>query len=124
MIIDTRVKLLALAEARALPDLGLCVSGYFDPLLKAHADRLARLAAQSGPLTVLVCDPPDPLLPLEARAKLVAGLRCVARVIAVNDVSQLPHITNVSREEQLDLRLRDEFLERVRQRNQASTVTP
>lgn len=55
------------------------VKGYFDPLLADHA---RRLAACPRPLAVIVADPPEPLLPLEARQLLVAALACVDSVIS------------------------------------------
>jgi hypothetical protein len=57
------------------------VSGYFDPLLALHVERLEALATELGPLTVVLLDPPDAILPIDARAAVVAGLECVSTVL-------------------------------------------
>jgi len=57
------------------------VSGYFDPLLALHVQRLEALATELGPLTVVLLDPPDAILPTDARAAVVAGLGCVETVL-------------------------------------------
>ena len=81
---DTRTKILtaeqALARGKELRGC-LLVSGYFDPLLAAHAARLAGLMAPDRRLVVLIENPPDPILPAAARAELVAGLRGVNAVV-------------------------------------------
>lgn len=57
------------------------VSGYFDPLFALHVERLEALATELGPLTVVLLDPPDAVLPIDARAAVVAGLECVETVL-------------------------------------------
>ena len=58
------------------------VSGSFDPLLAAHARRLAELAEGADLLIVTVMDSgPDSILPVEARAQLVAALAVVDCVV-------------------------------------------
>jgi hypothetical protein len=74
--VDTRQKITASTAGLRVP---LLVTGYFDPLTSVEA---ARLAALGEGLTVAVLDLPDALLPLQARAELVASLRNVSRVIA------------------------------------------
>ncbi len=57
------------------------VTGFFDPLLAGHARRLAALRRDGYRLAVLLSDPPDPVLPLRARAELVAALGAVDFVL-------------------------------------------
>jgi bifunctional ADP-heptose synthase (sugar kinase/adenylyltransferase) len=86
--VDTRKKIIA---AEAAPDIALqcraagkaviLVTGFFDPLLAAHARRLEEIARAGGALFVAVQDPARPLLSAQARAELVAGLRVVDYVI-------------------------------------------
>jgi hypothetical protein len=65
------------------------ISGYFDPLLALHVERLEALATEMGPLTIILLDPPDAILPAEARAAVVAGLGCVEAVV-IGDGAQPP----------------------------------
>lgn len=74
---DTREKILSPAAAAALSP-PVLVLGYFDPLTADHARRLDALGCR---VTVAILDPPDPLLPAQARAELVAALRCVNHVV-------------------------------------------
>ncbi len=55
----------------------MTVSGYFDPLTLAHAQRLAGLKVSGRPLVVVIATPDNAILPNAARAQLVAGLACV-----------------------------------------------
>lgn len=61
-----------------LPEGATVVRGHFDPLLAAHALRLADFPR---PLAVIVAAVDSPLLPLEARRTMVAALRCVDCVL-------------------------------------------
>jgi len=65
------------------------VVGHFDPLVAAQA---ARVAAVRGTVVAVVTDPPNPILPLEARVVLAAGLSSVKYAVAadVDQVSQIP----------------------------------
>ena len=75
---DTRTKIIDAAQAaRIAQDGATVISGYFDPLVAAHAERLATLKRDGEPLLVLIATPPDPILPAPARAQLVAGLSVV-----------------------------------------------
>lgn len=68
-------------EAQRIADRGATiVSGYFDPLLASHAERLQSLKREGTPLLVLIADPGNPILPARARAELVAGLAVVNHV--------------------------------------------
>ncbi len=78
---NTRTKIISAADAgRLSADGAVTVSGYFDPLTLAHAERLQSLKRSGAPLLVVISSPPDPILPSLARAQLVAGLACVDHV--------------------------------------------
>jgi len=89
------------------------VSGRFDPLLAAHARRLAELSEGVDLLIVTVMDAgPDSILPMEARAQLVAALAAVDCVV----IGRAPaHATDIA-----DAALRGELAERVRLQRQES----
>ena len=75
---DTREKIIDAAQAAAIAASGATVvSGYFDPLMVSHAERLAALKPDGKKLLVLIATPADAILPAAARAELVAGLRAV-----------------------------------------------
>ena len=76
--VDTRTKIIQADEAARIANAGaIVVSGYFDPLVASHADRLAGLKRNGKPLLVLIARPENPILPPGARAELVAGLAAV-----------------------------------------------
>jgi hypothetical protein len=77
--VDTRTKIGATAGSAT----SVAVSGYFDPLLAAHARQLKEIAS-GGRVTVYIADPTAPLLPARARAELVAALAVVERVVLPN----------------------------------------
>jgi hypothetical protein len=78
---DTREKIVSEAEAVRIAAAGATVvSGYFDPLVASHAARLASLKKDGVPMLVLISIPPRPILDVQARAQLVAGLACVDHV--------------------------------------------
>ena len=79
---DTRTKILSNDAARRIEG-ALIVSGYFDPLIHLHAERLARLKKAGHPLLVLIATPANPILPVGARAALIAGLACVDYVTEI-----------------------------------------
>ena len=85
---DTRKKILTAAQAveivRRLRAEGRSVrfaTGWFDPLLAAHARRLEQLREGSARVMVVVTDPSRPILPARARAELVAALSVVDFVV-------------------------------------------
>jgi hypothetical protein len=85
-VLDTRKKIIDAAQAAAIAASGATVvSGYFDPLIASHAERLASLKADGTKLLVLIATPPDAILPAAARAELVAGLRAVDYVAELTD---------------------------------------
>jgi phosphopantetheine adenylyltransferase len=129
--VDTRTKILRPEEAeallRGLRDGGRALrvaTGYFDPLAPAHVERLQRLAGEDSHLTVVVTDPPDPLLPLRARAELVASLAAVDAVVCL-PADQLDGFLGrlaaayIERGEAEDLRLRQELIRHVHSRQPA-----
>ncbi|MGI8741641.1 MAG: hypothetical protein ACR2NN_03530 [Bryobacteraceae bacterium] len=104
---DTRIKIIgstrraqakacatSQAEARATQnqcEKNIClVTGAFDPLLAEHAKRLKELAEPNQLLVVAITNPPDPLLPQQARAELVAALAVVDYVIIGIDIEEAP----------------------------------
>lgn len=119
---DTRVKILSpdslgrvRAEARRLK----LVVGYFDPLLAAHARRLAELRRPGDTLVVVVREMEGSLLPLRARAELVAALGVVDWVIPAQDAEAIIERLapdEVVREEEADLERRQELIRLVRAR--------
>jgi len=69
------------------------VIGYFDPMHAGHVRRLQELCGHGERIGVIVADPPEPILPVRARAELVAGLDCVSYVIAAGDnVPEVPDV--------------------------------
>ncbi len=82
---DTRSKILGLDAAAAAAERArrggravTLVTGWFDPVVAAHA---RALPPEHAARFVAIGDPPEPLLPARARAELVAGLRAVDYVV-------------------------------------------
>jgi len=114
---DTRIKIVTASEAeRIARDGATVVSGYFDPLLASHAERLAGLKRNGTPLLVLVAMPDDPILPARARAELVAGLAAVDYVVAEAAGALEPQV----RLEPEDRTRREKLIEHVHARQQAA----
>jgi hypothetical protein len=83
---DTRKKIIDAAQAASIAAAGATVvSGYFDPLIASHAERLAKLKPADSKLLVLIATPANAILPAAARAELVAGLRAVDYVAELAD---------------------------------------
>ena len=83
---DTRTKIIDAAHAARVAQAGATVvSGYFDPMIASHAERLTKLKREGTPLLVLVATPPEAILPALARAQLVAGLSVVDYVCDAPD---------------------------------------
>ena len=95
---DSRTKIVPAAEAARLAATVTVVSGYFDPLLAAHAEQLQQLKHAGTPLLVAIAEPPRPILPARARAELVAGLAVVDYVTESVD-GLTPH-TRLEEEDQ------------------------
>jgi hypothetical protein len=90
--LDTREKILDATQAASIATSGATVvSGYFDPLLAEHAERLAALKPAGAKLLVLIATPHNAILPAGARAELVASLQSVDYVSELAD-GLAPHI--------------------------------
>jgi hypothetical protein len=108
---DTRSKIAGPGTAAAVKPGLRVVSGFFDPLLRAHVEELERLSGGGG-LAVVIVEPEEPLLPARARAELVAALRCVEAVY-------LDGVGAPEADARLDAghaRIRAEFIRHVRER--------
>ena len=83
---DTRTKILS---SEAAPRACIVVTGAFDPVLAGDARALEEIRAShpDGPLLVVVLPLPGELLPLRARAELVAALRMVDYVVTAPDAA-------------------------------------
>ena len=69
---DTREKIVDAAQAARIAASGaIVVSGYFDPMVASHAERLESLKPAGGKLLVLISTPENAILPAAARAELV-----------------------------------------------------
>lgn len=106
---DTRRKIVTDATSWRAPEGAIIVKGPFDPLLAQHAAQLERLRQGAPALIVCITDPQDPILPAQARAELVAALRCVDAVLLPN-VACPPHATDLTRDH---MAWRQAFLTRV-----------
>jgi bifunctional ADP-heptose synthase (sugar kinase/adenylyltransferase) len=98
------------------------VSGYFDPLLAAHARRLAEIADPGGVLFAVVGEPERPILAARARAELVAALAVIDYVIiagaaASDDLLKCLQPDEVYREEAADDRRAEDLLLHVHSRH-------
>lgn len=129
---DTRTKILgaeaALEAARRVRARGSrlkVVTGYFDPLLAAHARRLREIAGNDGVVMVAVTDPPRPILPGAARAELVAALSVVDYVILADEAGLGELLgrlgaDEVFREEAADERRTQELIRHVHSRRETA----
>jgi len=91
--LDTREKIIDAARAAKIASTGATVvSGYFDPMLASHAERLASLKEDGRKLLVLIATPDDAILPAAARAELVAGLRVVDYVAVAGGLTAQVHL--------------------------------
>jgi glycerol-3-phosphate cytidylyltransferase-like family protein len=116
-MLDTRTKIVPAETALARRNGRPVVAVYFDPMVASHTRRLRELAEKHGPLTVCVCDPPDPLLPAQARAELAASCRDVENVVIGNEI--LFHVGFYIDERTADLVRRDELIRHVFSRQNA-----
>lgn len=86
------------------------MSGYFDPLLAEHVERIARAREAGLALVVEVTNPPRPLLEQRARAELVAALSTVDFVVLGGSVTAM------------DSDIRERFLNHVVDRHRQESV--
>jgi bifunctional ADP-heptose synthase (sugar kinase/adenylyltransferase) len=91
------------------------IRGAFDPLIAAHAERLAELKKSGAPLLVLISDAPNEILPAEARAQLVAGL-AVVDYVAIESADGPSATIALEKEHAAQL---EQLIERVHARQQA-----
>lgn len=122
---DTRNKILTEDEAqrvaRQLRGAGIrlrLVTGYFDPLLAAHARRLAELSAPNTTLMALVNSAPDTLLEAKSRAELLASLAVVDYVV----LPQNSDVTAIIEQIAPDAICREEEIDRERTRQLAARI--
>jgi sugar/nucleoside kinase (ribokinase family) len=116
--LDTRRKIV---EPRSLPSEGpvRVIVGYFDPVHGEQARAVNRLANEKEVVVAAVMDPPNPLLPLRARAELAAALEAIDFVVTEADEAlALPGATVIDIRAD-DLRRRDELMRHVVRRHGA-----
>ncbi len=112
---DTRTKIVSLVEAQRLAaSKAVVVSGYFDPLIASHSERLRGLKQDGKSLLVVISDPPDPILPRRARAELVAGLAAVDYV--TEEIGELKPDVRLEKEDEERF---EQLVEHVHKRQQA-----
>jgi bifunctional ADP-heptose synthase (sugar kinase/adenylyltransferase) len=84
---DTRIKILTAESARALPGPFIVLTGYFDVLRAAHARDIEAIRSRTGAQTLLALVLPfaGEVFDIHARARMVAALRVVDYVVAVDE---------------------------------------
>ena len=97
------------------------VTGYFDPLLAWHARELERIRERAEAIAVILLPLTGELLPLRARAEVVAALRVVDYVLIaengdLDEVFAELKPLEIVRLEDDDFRRRGELMDNVRQR--------
>ena len=89
MSFDTRAKIVTLDQARALARSGaphIAFVTHLEVLRAGHVLKLEQLAATTpGKLFLILTDPESPLVPLDARAEVAAGLQVVDYVVPSPD---------------------------------------
>jgi hypothetical protein len=91
--LDTREKIVPVEQltARLSGSEWLAVVGTFDPLTLSQAERLAEVSGNGKSILAVVEPGTNCLLPVEARAVLVAALKSV-RLVVVGQSSELPQL--------------------------------
>ena len=129
---ETRKKILTVAQAvetvRRLRAEGSSVrfaTGWFDPLIAAHARRLEQLRDGASRVMVIVTDPSRPILPARARAELVAALSVVDFVVPseeerLEDLLTQLEATEVLRGEAADETLTQQLIHHVQTRQRTA----
>jgi len=115
--VDTRAKIITIADLmRLFSDSTLrFVRGTFDPLLAAHAQELQSSVKPDAKLVVIVDEGVNPVLPVAARAELVAGVRVVDYVVTVTAAESFEATGTLDFVPAHNTRL-SEFIEHVRRR--------
>jgi glycerol-3-phosphate cytidylyltransferase-like family protein len=117
--VDTRIKIVGAEEARVIASQGATiVSGYFDPLIASHAERLAGLKRPGASLLILIATAENEILPARARAELVASLAVVDYVCETAEAFP-PHI---SLEQEHD-EVRAQLIRHVQARQRAASAS-
>ena len=97
---DTRNKIIGLEQAleMAKSQPAVLVKGHFDPLLAKHAVQIGK-CRQPGKLVIaIVTNPPQPYLPQQARAELVAALASVDWVALQPGTADDPDSERITRD--------------------------
>lgn len=119
---DTREKIIPAEQLAAKLGSGewLAVAGKFDPLTLAQAERLAQAGSNGKAILAVVEPATDSLLPVEARAILVAALKSVQLVVAADaaDLANFPGV-QISRDDEGERQRSRAFVEHVRGRQSA-----
>jgi len=128
--VDTREKIRSLENLRETlsRDAWTVIAGFFDPLTAEAAERVAGLAAVGRKLLVVIRPRDNELLSMEARAILMAALRCVDAVYIETspewrDVVRRNPSARIDEDSAADLR-RSQELERLVLERQAAAVGP
>ena len=113
---DTREKIVPVEQlaARLGGEPWLAVVGTFDPLTLAQAERLAKLSGNGKAVLAVVEPGVGCLLPVEARAILVAALKSV-RMVVVAEAGALPPV-EIVRDEAGERERSAAFIEHVKGR--------
>jgi len=95
--LDTREKIVPVEQLAGHLAKGqwLAAAGTFDPLTLSHAEWLAALSEKGKSVLGVVESGEGCLLPVEARAVLVAALKSVQLVVVVPQVDALPRMLNL-----------------------------
>ncbi len=100
---DTREKIVPLQDLHARLGTGqwVAVVGRFDPLTLVQAERVAKLKEDGRAILIVVEPGEDCLLPVEARAALVAALRGVQLVVIAggDELPAYPQVEMIADEE-------------------------
>ena len=118
----TREKLVALEDlpSRIGDANWLAVVGHFDPLTLAQAKHLADFSGRGRSLLAVVEPDNSCLLPVEARATLVAALRSV-QLVVIAEAASLPSHPQIElvKDEDGERKRSAEFVEFIRKRQRA-----
>jgi hypothetical protein len=112
---DTRQKIVTFARLEELLQQGswTVVAAAFDPLTNEQAKHLASAASDDRKLAVLIEISADSLLPADARAILVAALRCVDVVAVVESVPSSIQGLEVVKDTAGERKRTEDFIHRV-----------